>query len=109
MPSTKWEGDRIEVWDAEDFAPWETLKWPTVRVLAYRQHKPNGTVIEAYWHTNFLHPSSRQPELFHIAKSRWEIENQGFNEGKNPPWDWSTLRITNPTAYCSAGCCCFWP
>ena len=25
--------DRIEVWDASDFDPWETLRWPTVRVL----------------------------------------------------------------------------
>ena len=24
--------DRVEVWDADDFAPWETLDWPTGRV-----------------------------------------------------------------------------
>jgi len=30
--------DRVEVWDAEDFDPWESLRWPTVRVLRYRQH-----------------------------------------------------------------------
>lgn len=40
-------GDRVEVWDAEDFDPWETLNWPAVRVLRYRQHKPGGAVIEA--------------------------------------------------------------
>ncbi len=44
--------DRVEVWDADDFDPWESLRWPTVRVLYYRQHKPNGEVIEAYWLTN---------------------------------------------------------
>ena len=44
--------DRIEVWEADDFDPWETLHWPTVRVLRYRQLKPNGAVIEAYWLTN---------------------------------------------------------
>jgi len=46
-------------------------------------HKPDGTVVEAYWLTNF--PSSRVgvASLFHMAKSRWEIENQGFNEAKS--------------------------
>jgi hypothetical protein len=76
-------GDRIEVWDAEDFASWQTLQWPSVRVLRYRQHKPNGTVVEAYWHTNFFIRQVGSLSLFRIAKSRWEIENQGFNEAKN--------------------------
>jgi hypothetical protein len=38
--------------DTGDFDPWESLRWPTVRVLYYRQHKPDGTVIEACWLTN---------------------------------------------------------
>lgn len=76
-------GDLVEVWDAEDFAPWETLQWQSVRVLRYRQHKPNGAVIEAYWHTNFSIRRAGSLSLFGIAKSRWEIENQGFNEAKN--------------------------
>ena len=75
--------DRIEVWDADDFDPWETLRWETVRVLLYRQHKPDGRVVEAYWLTDF--PSSRvsAPSLYRMAKSRWEIENEGFNEAKS--------------------------
>ncbi len=75
--------DRVEVWDAEDFDPWEALRWKTVRVLFYRQHKPDGTAVEAYWLTDF--PSSRvSPQsVFRMAKSRWEIENQGFNEAKS--------------------------
>lgn len=77
------DGDRIEVWDAEDFASWQTLQWPSVRVLRYRQHKPNGAVVEAYWHTNFAIRQVGSLSLFRIAKSRWEIENQGFNEAKN--------------------------
>jgi hypothetical protein len=77
------DGDRVEVWDAEDFAPWGTLQWPSVRVLRYRQHKPNGTVVEAYWHTNFSIRQVGSLSLFRIAKSRWEIENQGFHEAKN--------------------------
>jgi len=75
--------DRIELWDADDFDPWESLRWPTVRVLYYRQRKPDGTVIEAYWLTN-LSPQRVSPRsVFRMAKSRWEIENQGFNEAKN--------------------------
>jgi hypothetical protein len=76
-------GDRVELWDAGDFDPWETLRWPTVRVLRYRQHKRDGGMIEAYWLTN-LSPQRISPRsLFRMAKSRWEIENQGFNEAKN--------------------------
>ncbi len=45
--------DRIEIWDADDFDPWDALDWKTVRVIRYRQHRPDGTIIEAYWLTNF--------------------------------------------------------
>jgi hypothetical protein len=75
--------DRVEIWDADDFDPWETLDWETVRVVRYRQHKPDGTVVEAYWLTNFSRHRVGSREIFRIAKSRWEIENQGFNDGKN--------------------------
>lgn len=75
--------DRVEVWDADTFDPWEALDWPTVRVLRYRQHKPNGTVIEAEWLTNFSIPKLGSLSFYRMAKSRWEIENQGFNDGKN--------------------------
>jgi hypothetical protein len=75
--------DRVEVWDASDFDPWETLRWPTVRVLYYRQHKPDGSVIEAYWLTNLSPARVSTRPLFRMAKSRWEIENQGFNEAKS--------------------------
>ena len=75
--------DRVEIWDADDFAPWETLHWDRVRVLRYRQHKPDGTVIQADWLTNFSVRQVGSLSLYHIAKSRWEIENQGFNDAKN--------------------------
>ena len=75
--------DFVEVWDAEDFEPWDSLNWTTVRVLRYRQHKPDGTVVEAYWLTDFRSDQVGSRALFLMAKSRWEIENQGFNEGKN--------------------------
>jgi hypothetical protein len=75
--------DRVEVWDAADFDPWETLEWETVRVMRYRQHKRDGTVVEAYWHTNFSPAKLPSRSFYRLAKSRWEIENQGFNDGKN--------------------------
>lgn len=75
--------ERIEIWDADDFDPWETLHWETVRVICYRQHKPNGEVIEAYWLTNFSSRRVGGRSVYRMAKSRWEIENQGFNDAKN--------------------------
>jgi hypothetical protein len=75
-------GERIELWDAADFDPWQALRWPTVRVLRYRQHKADGTVVEAYWLTDFPPAQVGSRTLYRLAKSRWEIENQGFNDGK---------------------------
>lgn len=75
--------DRVEIWDADDFDPWETLRWPTVRVIRYHQHKPDGTVIEAYWLTDFPSRKVDGRSLYRLAKTRWEIENQGFNDAKN--------------------------
>jgi hypothetical protein len=78
----RWGTDRIEIWDADDFDPWESLRWSTVRVFYYRQHKSTGQVIEAYWLTNLPSRKVSTRSLFRMAKSRWEIENQGFNEAK---------------------------
>ena len=75
--------DRVEIWDADDFDPWETLRWETVRVVRYRQHKPDGTMYEAYWLTDFPRHQVSNRTIFRMAKSRWEIENQGFNDAKN--------------------------
>jgi Transposase DDE domain len=75
--------DRVEIWDADDFDPWQTLRWETVRVIRYRQYKPNGKVREAYWLTDFPRSRASTRTLFRMAKSRWKIENQGFNDAKN--------------------------
>jgi hypothetical protein len=75
--------DWVEIWDADDFDPWETLRWNTVRVIRYRQHKPDGEIVEAYWLTDFPKSEAGSQALYHMAKSRWEIENQGFNDAKN--------------------------
>jgi len=52
-------------------------------VIFYRQNKQDGTVAEAYWLTDFSIQEVDSQALFCMAKSRWEIENQGFNEAKN--------------------------
>lgn len=75
--------DHVEIWDADDFAPWETLHWDRVRVIRYRQHKPDKTIVEAQWLSNLPSRSVGSLSLYHLAKSRWEIENQGFNDAKN--------------------------
>ncbi len=75
--------DRVEIWDADDFDPWDTLRWETVRVIRYRQHKPGGKVFEAFWLTDFPLRQLSSRTLFRLAKSRWEIENEGFNDAKN--------------------------
>ena len=71
------------IWDADDFDRWETLQWPTVRVLRYRQDKRDGRVIQAEWLTNFPIAKLGSRSFYRLAKSRWEIENGGFNDGKN--------------------------
>lgn len=75
--------DRVEIWDADDFDPWTTLRWETVRVIKYRQYKPDGSMAEAYWLTDWPKSEAGSQAVYHMAKSRWEIENQGFNDGKN--------------------------
>ena len=74
--------DRVEIWDADDFDPWEDLRWPRVRVIRYRQTHPDGTVVEAYWLTDFSPRQVGSRRLYHLAKGRWSIENQGFNDSK---------------------------
>ncbi len=75
--------DRVEIWDADDFDPWQGLRWDTVRVIRYRQHKPNGDVVEAFWLTDLSSRAVSRRSLYLMAKSRWEIENPGFNDAKN--------------------------
>ena len=75
--------DRLEFWDEEDFPPWETLRWERVRVLRYRQQQADGTVVEAEWLTNLSQRKVPSLSLYRMARSRWEIENQGFNDCKS--------------------------
>lgn len=54
-----------------------------VRVLRYRLHKRDGTAIQAGWLTNFPLAKVGSFSFYRIAKSRWEVEKYGFNDGKN--------------------------
>ena len=76
------DGDRVELWDADDFDPWQELRWPTVRVLRYRQCRPDGSRCEAYWLTNWSIRKVGSASLYRMAKSRWEVRNQAFNDSK---------------------------
>ena len=76
-------GECIELWDADDFDPWDTLRWPSVRVLRYRQHQRDGKVVEAEWLTNAPRSRVGSRGLYRMAKRRWQVENQGFNDAKN--------------------------
>jgi hypothetical protein len=53
-----------------------------VRVIRYPQYKPDGTVCEAYGRTDFPRPRVSRRTLFPMAKSRWEIANQGCNDAQ---------------------------
>ena len=75
-------GDRVEIWDADDFDPWDDLRWSSVRVIRYRQTHPDGTVVEAYWLTDFSPRQVGSRQIYRLAKGRWTIENQGFNDSK---------------------------
>lgn len=75
-------GEAVEIWDDETFEPWDDLEWKFVRVLRYRYRSPKGEVVDAYWLTNYSKQSISSMSLFRLAKSRWEIENEGFNEAK---------------------------
>ncbi len=39
-------------------------------------------MVEAYWLTDFPAQQVGPRALYGLAKSRWEIENQGFNDAK---------------------------
>ena len=81
---TKHNGHRVELWDSNDFAPWETLDWKWVRVLRYRELDADGNLVaEAQWLTNLPSNQVGTLSLFKMARSRWDIENQGFNDCKS--------------------------
>jgi hypothetical protein len=99
--------DRVEIWDADDFDPWETLDWPTVRVIRYRQRKPDGTVVQADWLTNFPRRKVGGLSLYHTAKSVGRLRTKGSTTPKTATAS-STSATMKPTASCSTGCLPSW-
>lgn len=78
-----YRGERVELWDADEVEASHTLPWPSVRVLRYRRTRQDGSVLEAYCYTTFSPRTVGSRALFRMRSSRWEIENQGFNDAKN--------------------------
>jgi hypothetical protein len=68
----------------------------------------DGAVVEAYWLTDFSIQAVTSQALFAMAKSRWEIENQGFNEAKTFH-AWSISATIIRTACWWSGCSLHWP
>ena len=79
-----WDGtDRVEIWDADEFDPWESLQWDAVRVIRNRQHHLDGEIVEADRLASFSARRMSRRCFYAMAKSRWQIENQGFHDAKN--------------------------
>jgi len=78
-----YNGGQVEFWDADTFLPWQGLHWKRVRVLRYRHVRRDGKRFEAYWLTNLPVRRVGSRALFRMVKSRWAIENHGFNDAKN--------------------------
>jgi hypothetical protein len=71
-PTQRFEdgGDHVDMWDADDFDPWDGLDWPTVCVLRDVQRHPDGTVVEVYWLARASFPSSRASCLLRLPSRR---------------------------------------
>ena len=54
-----------------------------VRVLCYRRQRGDGTVVEAEWFTNLSKRKVSSLSLYRMARSRWGIEKEGFNDYKS--------------------------
>jgi hypothetical protein len=96
--------ERIELWDADDFDPWETLQWRTVRVIRYRQYKADGTIVEAYWLTNFGIPQVGSESLYRMAKLGGKSKTRVSTTPRIVTAS-NTSHIITPIAYWSAGSC----
>jgi hypothetical protein len=81
--SFAYRGGSVDLWDEEGLEPWLGLHWSGVRVLRYQHRRADGKIFNAYWLTNLSVKRVGPRALFHLCKSRWEIENQGFNDAKN--------------------------
>ena len=73
---------RYERWDEEDFTSWTQLGFP-IRVVRSKEIKFKGrqqTTSDWLWATTLSKNDANTDTVCQIAHSRWDIENQGFNE-----------------------------
>jgi len=100
--------DRLEIWDADDFAPWETLRWdrvsrhPLSPTQTGSDHGPSPVVDQL--------PSRRvgSLSLYHLAKSRWEIEIKDSMTPRTAT-GWSTSVIHHPNSILIGWLLVLWP
>ena len=95
-------GDRVELWDADDFDPWAVLRWPAVRVIRFRQHHADGSVVEAYWLSDFSARRVSTRTLYHLANGPGRLRSRASMTGSRAT-GWTTSRITGPPASSSTG------
>jgi hypothetical protein len=77
----KHKNHRVELWDDDAFEPWDSCPSNSVRVIRYIQHTKPAPIV-AEWITNIPTKTVGTASVLKMAKSRWEIENQRFNEAK---------------------------
>lgn len=74
--------NRYERWDEEDFTSWSQLGFP-IRVVRSKEIKWKGkqqTTSDWLWATTLSKNDALTDIVCQIGHSRWDIENQGFNE-----------------------------
>lgn len=86
-------GDRIELWDADDFDPWTDLRWSSARVLSYRQHHPDSLLVrgllvaltltlERLIRLRFLHRGAHPPAGRHGLAAAVPLGARGGGAGR---------------------------
>lgn len=84
-------GTRVRCWDVEDLTSWSSLDRP-VRVVrttetSHVKRQLDGELEERrsewMWITTLNRLCAPAPAVVYLGHSRWDIENQGFNEAVN--------------------------
>lgn len=85
------QGGRCEEWDIEGFTSWPQCPVP-VRVIRSREYKQvrrqldqqiEPLTSEWMWVTTLPKTTAPTAAAAHLGRSRWSIENKGFNETSN--------------------------
>lgn len=104
-PETQHGRVRRRTWDAEGFRSWSSLDRPlrvvrslettTVRRQLDKQEEP--LVSDWMWVTTLSSSRASSDAVVALGHSRWDIENQGFNESVNQ-WHSDHVYKHDPTA-----------